>query len=82
MTNLGDKVNPNRDEDKDKVLPQDTPPPLIPVNSPISREEHLASLDALKSSMRSEMVVIFEQYLGKKSLDPPTQAPHLVWISP
>jgi hypothetical protein len=55
-----------RDDDKNKETPlQDTPPP-IPVISPISREEHLASLDTLKYSMRLDMKAMFEEYIGKK----------------
>jgi hypothetical protein len=76
MANLGDKVNPHGDEDKYKGLPQDTPPPIL-VNSLVSREEHLASLDSLKPSMRLEMAAMFEQYLGKKPSGPtdPSTAP-------
>jgi hypothetical protein len=69
MADLGDKVNPNRYEDKDKGIPQDSPPTIL-VNSLVSREEHLVPLDTLKSSMRSEMAAMFEQYLGKKSPKP------------
>jgi hypothetical protein len=57
------------EEDKNKDnLAQVTP--LVPINSPISREEHLASLDSLKSSMRLEMVAMFEEYIGKKPPGP------------
>jgi hypothetical protein len=57
-----------RDEDKDK----ETPPQVTPISVPslISREEHLASLDTLKSSMRLEMKAMFEEYLGKKPPGP------------
>jgi hypothetical protein len=54
---------------KDKGLPQVTPPPIL-TNSLVSREEHLTSLDTLKSSMRLEMAAMFEQYLGNKSSGP------------
>jgi hypothetical protein len=59
-----------RDEDKDKETPPQVTPPPISVTSSISREEHLASLDTLKFSMRLEMKAMFEEYLGKKSPRP------------
>jgi hypothetical protein len=58
------------DEDKTKETPPQVTSPSLPVNSPISRGEHLASLDSLKSSMRLEMVVMFEEYLWKKPSGP------------
>jgi hypothetical protein len=57
-----------RDEDKSKEIPPKETPPSISISPSISREEHLASLDTLKSSMRLEMKAMFEEYLGKKSL--------------
>jgi hypothetical protein len=65
MTRLEDKVNPNGDENNENDLHQVTAPTIL-TNSPVSREEHLASLDSLKSSMRLEIAAMFEQYLGKK----------------
>jgi hypothetical protein len=65
-----------RDEDKNKGTPSQKTPPSISVSPSISQEEHLASLDTLKSSMRLEMKAMFEEYLGKKSLgltDPNTR---------
>jgi hypothetical protein len=59
----------SRDEDKSKETPPQVTPP-IPVISSVSREEHLASLDTLKSSMRFEMKAMFEEYLGKKPPGP------------
>jgi hypothetical protein len=59
-----------RDEDKTKETPPQVTPPSIPVISSISREEHLAALDTLKSSMRLEMKAMFEEYLGKKPPGP------------
>jgi hypothetical protein len=58
------------DEEKDKDTPPQVTPPHVLVNSSISREEHLASLDTLKSSMRLEMAAMFEEYLGKKPPEP------------
>jgi hypothetical protein len=58
------------DEDKTKETPPHVTSPPIPVNSPILREEHLASLDSLKSSLRLEMAAMFEEYLGKKPPGP------------
>jgi hypothetical protein len=56
-----------RDEDKGKETPPKETPPSISVSPSISREEHLASLDTFQASMRLEMKVMFEEYLGKKT---------------
>jgi hypothetical protein len=63
------------EEGKNKdVPPQLTIPPIV-ADSLISREEHLASLNTLQSSMRLEMQAVFEEYFGKKPaglIDPST----------
>jgi hypothetical protein len=56
-----------RDEDKGKEIPSQETPPSISISPSISHEEHLASLDTLKSSMRLELKAMFEEYFGKKS---------------
>jgi hypothetical protein len=57
------------DEDKGKETPPEDTPPSISSSS-ISREEHLASLDTMQSSMRLEMKAMFEEYFGKKPSRP------------
>jgi hypothetical protein len=34
---------------------------------PMSRSEHMASMDTMASTLRLEMNLMFEEYLGKKS---------------
>jgi hypothetical protein len=60
---MGDTI----DEDKGKETPPRETPPSISSSPSISREEHMASLDTYQASMRLEMKVMFEEYLGKKS---------------